>query len=66
MFRMRRSSSAMSDVALYRQYASDCAKLARSMPEHRARLMDMAAAWNALADAAEKRKQDSTASEQAS
>jgi hypothetical protein len=55
--RARRLSSAMPDDKSYRQYADECARLARSMPEHRAKLIDMAAAWNALAEAAEKRSQ---------
>jgi hypothetical protein len=53
--RAGRLSSAMQDAKTYRGYAEECATLARSMREHRAKLMDMAAAWNALAEAAERR-----------
>jgi hypothetical protein len=35
----------MPDDKTYRDYADECARLARSMPEHRAKLIDMAAAW---------------------
>jgi hypothetical protein len=45
----------MPDDKTYRDYADECGRLARSMPEHRAKLIDMAAAWNALAEAAERR-----------
>ena len=53
----------MQDARTYRQHADECTKLARSMPERRAQLMDLAAAWNALADAAEKRGRSSAARE---
>jgi hypothetical protein len=43
----------MEDANTYRRYADDCRKLARSMPEHRASLLDMAAVWLALAVKAE-------------
>ena len=56
-----RCSSAMQDANTYRQYADECMRLARSMPNHRAKLIDMAAAWNALADAAEKRNNTNSA-----
>jgi hypothetical protein len=46
----------MQDAKTYRQYAADCMTLARSMPEHRDSLHDMAATWTALADAAENRR----------
>ena len=39
----------MEDASTYRQYAEECRKLARSMPQHRAKLLDMAAVWLALA-----------------
>jgi len=39
----------MEDASTYRQYAEECRKLARSMPEHRAKLIDMATIWLALA-----------------
>jgi hypothetical protein len=43
----------MEDANTYRQYAEECRKLAKSMPEHRAKLLDMAAVWLDLADKAE-------------
>jgi len=43
----------MEDPNTYRQYAEDCRKLAKSMPEHRAKLLAMAAVWLELADKAE-------------
>ena len=46
----------MQDAQTYRQYAEDCLKLARSMPEQREKLMDMAATWQQLADKAEKKE----------
>ena len=45
----------MQDAETYRRYADDCRKLARTMPEHREKLADMAATWERLAKAAEKR-----------
>jgi hypothetical protein len=39
----------MQDARTYRQYAEECRKLAKSMPEHRAKLLDMAAVWLDLA-----------------
>jgi hypothetical protein len=47
----------MQDANAYRQFADDCIKLARSMPQHRATLEGMAATWRQLADAAEKEKE---------
>jgi ferric-dicitrate binding protein FerR (iron transport regulator) len=43
----------MQDPRTYRQYADECMKLARAMPQHRDALVDMAATWQRLADAAE-------------
>ena len=54
--RTTRSSSAMKDATIYRRYADDCMKLARAMPEHREQLVAMAATWQLLADAAEKKR----------
>jgi hypothetical protein len=45
----------MQDAQTYRSYADDCMKLALSMPHHRDKLVEMAAVWRRLADAAEKR-----------
>ena len=45
----------MQDAKTYRSYAEDCTKLARSMPQHRDKLVEMAAVWQRLAEAAEKR-----------
>jgi hypothetical protein len=44
----------MQDAKTYRQYAEDCRKLAHTMPEHRAKLLDMAAVWTDLAAKAER------------
>lgn len=46
----------MENAGTYRRYAEECRKLARSMPEHRAKLVDMAAVWLALAVRAENEK----------
>ena len=48
----------MQDPETYRQYADDCMKLARSMPQHRATLEDMAATWLRLAETSEKSSRD--------
>jgi hypothetical protein len=45
----RRFCSAMEDASTYRQYAEECRKLAKSMPEHHAKLVDMAKVWLQLA-----------------
>ena len=49
----------MEDTKTYRQYAEECRKLARSMPDHRAKLLDMAAVWLELAVKAERSKEQS-------
>jgi hypothetical protein len=46
----------MEDAKTYRQYAEECRKLARSMPDHRGKLLDMAAVWLELAVKAERKK----------
>jgi hypothetical protein len=46
----------MQDANTYRQYADECMKLARTMPQHRATLEDMAATWRQLADVAAREK----------
>ncbi len=43
----------MENANTYRRYAEECRKLARSMPEHRAKLLDMEAVWLELAIKAE-------------
>jgi hypothetical protein len=48
----------MEDAQTYRQYAEDCLKLARTMPEQREKLIDMAATWQQLAERAEKKRKD--------
>jgi hypothetical protein len=48
----------MEDASTYRRYADECRKLARSMPEQRARLLDMAAVWLELAARADAGKDD--------
>ena len=45
----------MQDARTYRQYADECRALANTMPEHRAKLLDMAAVWDELAKKAEER-----------
>jgi hypothetical protein len=45
----------MQDPETYRQYADDCMKLARTMPQHREKLIEMAATWEKLAQTAAKR-----------
>jgi hypothetical protein len=48
----------MEDAKTYRQYADECRKLARSMPDQRAKLLDMAEVWLELATKAERGKDD--------
>jgi len=43
----------METAKTYRQYAEECRKLARSMPEHRAKLLAMAEVWLDLAKKAD-------------
>jgi hypothetical protein len=43
----------MQDAKTYWQYAQDCLKLARTQPENRATLLDMAKVWTDLATKAE-------------
>jgi hypothetical protein len=47
----------MQEVAEFRGYAKDCRRIARSTtdPEHRRRLLEMAAVWDLLADEREER-----------
>ena len=47
----------MESASTYRQYAEECRKLARSMPEHRAKLLDMAELWLELAAKADGAKE---------
>ena len=48
----------MQDAKTYRQYAEECRALANSMPEHKAKLLDMAALWIDLAAKAEAKEQN--------
>jgi hypothetical protein len=48
----------MEDASTYRQYATECRKLAKLMPEHRTKLLDMAAVWLDLAAKAEQREKN--------
>jgi len=48
-----RFCSVMETAKTYRQYAEECRKLARSMPEHRAKLLAMAEVWLDLAKKAD-------------
>jgi len=49
----RRFCSAMPDARTYRQFAEECIKLVKAMPQHRATLEEMAATWRRLAAAAD-------------
>jgi len=46
----------MEDASTYRQYAEECRKLAKSMPDHREKLLSMAAVWLELAEKADNEK----------
>ncbi len=43
----------MSDSKTFRMYAEECRRLARAMPAHKDKLLEMAKAWMACAEAAE-------------
>ena len=43
----------MPDARTYRQFADECMKLVKAMPQHRASLEEMAATWRRLAAAAD-------------
>jgi hypothetical protein len=43
----------MHDLDTYRRYAEECRRLANTMPEHRANLLELAQAWLEQADRAE-------------
>jgi hypothetical protein len=45
----------MKDVIKFKEYAEDCRRLAKSMePEHKTRLLEIADAWDRLAEEAER------------
>jgi hypothetical protein len=44
----------MPDSKTFRLYADECRRLARAMPAHKDKLLEMAEAWMACAEAAEK------------
>jgi len=44
---------AMQSAKTYLQYAQECTELARAVPQHRSKLMDMARVWTDLAAKAE-------------
>jgi hypothetical protein len=47
----------MRNTKLYRQYAAECRRIAKTMsPDHKARLLEIADAWEALAKDAKKDK----------
>jgi hypothetical protein len=46
----------MKKAQTYWEYAQECMQLARSMPQHRAKLLDMASVWTDLAAKAEARE----------
>jgi len=54
-------SFAMQDAKTYRQYAQECRALANSMPEHKSKLLQMAALWTDLAIKAEAKERESDA-----
>ena len=43
----------MRDRDTYRRFAEECRRLANTMPEHRAQLLEIAQAWLELADEGE-------------
>ncbi len=47
----------MQSPADYRQYAEECERLARKMPEHKEVLLKMALAWLTCMDGAEQKSQ---------
>jgi len=47
----------MQSPADYRQYAEECERLARKMPEHKEVLLEMAMAWLTCMDGAEQKSQ---------
>ena len=50
----------MQDAKTYWGMPKKCMQLARSMPKHRAKLLDMASVWADLAEKAEARKKKKT------
>jgi hypothetical protein len=46
----------MSDARTYRRFAEQCQKLADEAPDHRAKLLEMAAQWAYLAEKAVERE----------
>jgi hypothetical protein len=48
----------MRDRDTYRRYAEECCRLANTMPEHRAQLLEIAQAWLEVADEGERRPLD--------
>jgi ferric-dicitrate binding protein FerR (iron transport regulator) len=46
----------MPDARTYRQFAEECLRLVKSMPQHRAMLEEMAATWQRLASAADEKQ----------
>ena len=43
----------MPDSKTFRMYADECRRLAQAMPAHKDKLLEMAEAWTACAEAAE-------------
>jgi hypothetical protein len=50
----------MRDPRRFRKYAEECRRLIETMPEHRTALLEMAQAWEAIADEAEHGRNGST------
>ena len=48
----------MQDAKTYWDYAQECMQLARTMPQHRAKLLDMASVWTDLAAKAEAQEKE--------
>ena len=53
-------SCAMQSAKTYWQYAQECIELARALPQHRTKLMDMARVWTDLAAKAEAQEKKKT------
>jgi hypothetical protein len=47
----------MQTPADYRRYADECERIARDAPQHRAALLDIAKAWRACAEEAQRQSE---------
>jgi hypothetical protein len=48
----------MRDAEEFRKYAEECRRLALSLPQHKESLLEMAKAWTACAEEAEKHRDE--------